>query len=146
MGGADWEKTKAKVRKLLDQFKGVVFWGADWDRADEMHYQIGLPPSDKRVAALAEALNNGYLGIYGDPAPAPTPTQKDTDMSLTPAQDDRLNRVLANTETILKKQAELLVQLGQPGGHPQGGGRTLYDLTAAVAEIEGVPNTRDTLG
>lgn len=138
--------TKAKVRELLKKFKGVVFWGADWNYADEMHFQIGLPPSDKRVAALAEELNNGYLGIYGDPAPAPAPTQKGTDMALTTAQDDRLTRVLANTETILKKQAEILVQFGQPGGHPQGGGRTLYDLTAAVAEIEGVPNTRDTLG
>lgn len=137
--------TKAKVRELLKKFQGVVFWGADWDYADEMHFQIGLPPSDKRVAALAQELNNGYLGIYGDPAPAPTPTQKGPDMSLTPAQDDRLNRVLANTETILQKQAEIMVQFGQPGGHPQGGGRTLYDLTAAVAEIEGVPNTRDTL-
>ena len=29
-------------------------------------------------------------------------------------------------------------------GWPQGGGRTLYDLTSAIAEVEGVPGTRDT--
>lgn len=40
---------------------------------------------------------------------------------------------------------EILRQLGMPGGHPQGGKRTLYDLTSAIAEIEGVPGTRDTL-
>lgn len=132
--------TKAKVRALLAKFDGVVFWGADWSRADEMHYQIGLPPSNAKVAALANKLNGGYLNIYG------TTEKDDTDMSLTTAQDERLNRVLANTETILKNQAAIMVQLGQPGGHPQGGGRTLYDLTAAVAEVEGVPNTFDKLG
>lgn len=130
---------KNKVRKLLEQFEGVVFWGADWSYPDEMHFQIGLPPQNHRVAALANKLNDGYLGIYGTPTPAPIPTPKDDDMSLTPAQDERLNRVLENTESIL-------YQLGQPGGHPQGGSRTLYDLTAAVAEVEGVPNTRDTMG
>ncbi|MBA4505835.1 N-acetylmuramoyl-L-alanine amidase, partial [Corynebacterium sanguinis] len=36
-------------------------------------------------------------------------------------------------------------ELGQFPGLPQSGGRTLYDLASAIAEIEGVPNTRDTL-
>ena len=39
-------------------------------------------------------------------------------------------------------------QLTGPGsaapGWPQGGNRTLYDLTAAIAEVEGVTGTRDT--
>ena len=51
---------------------------------------------------------------------------------------DQLNRM---EET----QKEILRQLGQPGGWEQGGSRTLYDLTAAVAEKQGVPNTKDTL-
>lgn len=58
------EATKSKVRSLLAKFNGVVFWGADWARADEMHYQIGLSPNDSRVRALAEKLNNGYLNAY----------------------------------------------------------------------------------
>lgn len=57
--------TKSKVRSLLAKFNGVIFWGADWARADEMHYQIGLGPNDSRVRALAEKLNNGYLNAYG---------------------------------------------------------------------------------
>lgn len=134
--------TMAKVRKLLGQFDGVVFWGANWSYPDEMHFQIGLPPSDPRVAALANKLNGGYLGIYGEPAPP----QEDESMALTPAQDDRLNKVLANSETLISQNKQILFQLGQPGGHPQGGSRTLYDLAAAVAEIEGVPNTYDTMG
>lgn len=66
--------TKAKVRALLKKFEGVVFWGADWSRADEMHYQIGLPPANPRVRALAEKLNNGYLAAYKT-TPAPTPVK-----------------------------------------------------------------------
>lgn len=33
----------AKVRKGLDAFNGVIYWGADWDRPDEMHYQPRIP-------------------------------------------------------------------------------------------------------
>lgn len=66
----------AKIREGLRLFEGSVFWGADWSRADEMHFQIGWREGDPRVHAFAEKLNNGHLGIYG-PAPAaenrPTP-------------------------------------------------------------------------
>ncbi|OLL21260.1 MULTISPECIES: M15 family metallopeptidase [unclassified Rhodococcus (in: high G+C Gram-positive bacteria)] len=54
-----------KIRRGLQLFEGTVFWGADWQRADEMHYQIGLPEGDPRVALFAQKLNAGYLGIYG---------------------------------------------------------------------------------
>lgn len=70
---------------------------------------------------------------------APAATTEEDDMALAPEDKKQLNRI---EDTL----AEVLRQLGQPGGWEQGGGRTLYDLTAAVAEIEGVPNTRDTLG
>ena len=65
--------TKSKVRSLLAKFNGVIFWGADWARADEMHYQIGLSPNDSRVKALAEKLNNGYLNAYPVTKPAEPP-------------------------------------------------------------------------
>lgn len=67
--------TISRVEALLRDFKGVVFWGRRWGKPDEMHFQIGLPPSNARVAALAAELNNGYLGAYGKPA-APTPPPK----------------------------------------------------------------------
>lgn len=133
--------TKAKVRALLDKFNGVVYWGAYWSYPDEMHFQIGLPPSNAKVAELANKLNGGYLNIYGTATTEP----ESTSMSLTAAQDQRLNEILENTKTIKNQNNEILKQLGQPGGWPQGGGRTVYDLISAVAEIEGVPNTRDTL-
>lgn len=70
----------ARIRQGLHLFEGAVYWGADWGRADEMHYQIGWPEGDRRVAAFAARLNVGHLSIYTDtgtapapPAPAPAP-------------------------------------------------------------------------
>lgn len=62
----------AKVRTGLRLFEGAIFWGADWSKPDEMHYQLGWPEGDRRVEAFANRLNNGHLGIYG-PAPLPAP-------------------------------------------------------------------------
>lgn len=132
---------KEKVRKLLNQFDGVVYWGANWNYPDEMHFQIGLPPSNPKVAALAKKLNEGYLNIYG----TQESPEKETEMGLTQAQDARLNRILELQEKNAQTLADIMVQLGQPGGHPQGGSRTLYDMTAAVAQAVNIPNTYDTL-
>lgn len=76
--------TIAKVNALLKDFEGVVFWGRNWGKPDEMHYQIGLPPNNPRVAALARKLNNGHLGAYGTstpPKPQPQPQPKGNPMS-----------------------------------------------------------------
>ncbi|SUE29597.1 Uncharacterised protein [Nocardia farcinica] len=56
----------AKVREGLRLFEGTVYWGADWSRADEMHYQIGFIEGDRRLDAFAKKLESGYLGIYGE--------------------------------------------------------------------------------
>lgn len=62
-----------KIREGLRLFEGSVFWGADWSRADEMHYQLGWKEGDPRVQAFADRLSNGHLGIYGPATPPPTP-------------------------------------------------------------------------
>lgn len=80
----------ARVEAEIRKFRGVLYWGRWWDRADEMHYQIGVGPGDPRVDQLARDLDAGYLGIFRPPAP-PTPP-KDDDM--TPEQD-RLLRYVA---------------------------------------------------
>ena len=67
---------KQRVFTLLEKFDGVIYWGAGWNKPDEMHYQIALPPANPRVKALADKLNNGYLGAYGT-TPAPTPPLKE---------------------------------------------------------------------
>ena len=64
---------KGRVRAGLALFEGSVFWGADWSRADEMHYQMAWREGDPRNEAFAAKLRDGYLGIY-KPAPStPTP-------------------------------------------------------------------------
>lgn len=69
-----------KVREGLELFQGTVFWGADWDRADEMHYQMAFLEFDSRNAAFAKKLREGYLGIWS-PGSSPAPGTGGTIMS-----------------------------------------------------------------
>lgn len=57
----------AKVRRGLALFEGIIFWGADWDRADEMHYQLnggtaaGDGASDKLADFVRRRIKDGRL-------------------------------------------------------------------------------------
>lgn len=119
--------TKAKVRALLAKFDGVIFWGADWNRADEMHYQIGVPPSSPKVRALAEKLNRGYLGAYKT-TPAPPPKE--------------VKPVARSKEDLALDQL-----VGHPwedwAGWPQLGGRSLVDAVAVIGEKLGIDGFKD---
>lgn len=59
---------------------------------------------------------------------------------------EQLNRIEQKCDLILDQLAGPRNKDGIQtyAGWPQGGGRSLYDLTAAIAEVEGVPNTKDT--
>lgn len=63
--------TQAKVRAGLKLFEGTVFWGRDWSRPDEMHYQMAFREGDPRNEAFARKLRDGYLGIWKAAPPAP---------------------------------------------------------------------------
>ena len=55
----------AAVRRGLKLFKGAIWWGQDWaSPKDPMHFQLNYPEGDERIAALADQLRDGYLGIY----------------------------------------------------------------------------------
>lgn len=119
--------TKNKVRSLLAKFNGVVFWGADWARADEMHFQIGLSPNDSRVKALAEKLNNGYLNAYPATNPAEPP----------------------KGQTVERSKEDLI--LDQLAGYPhedwtgweQLGGLTLVNAVATIGHKLGIDGFKD---
>lgn len=72
----------AKVREGLKLLRGFIFWGADWARVDEMHYQIGVPEFDpdgkpnRALAAFAGELENGLHGLLAA-APAAAPEYDD---------------------------------------------------------------------
>jgi hypothetical protein len=51
-----------ELRKLLDEFKGCIWWGGDWvDPIDEMHFQIGYPEGDQRLTDFAATLTPGLV-------------------------------------------------------------------------------------
>lgn len=109
--------TQAKVRKGLALFEGSVFWGRDWSRPDEMHYQMAWPEGDKRNDAFAAKLRAGYLGIYA-PAQPPAPVEKRF-------PDDWTDREL---------MIETLRQLRGPDlkGWPQLGNASLVDAVSRM--------------
>lgn len=75
-----------------------------------------------------------------NPTPSPKPPKESDDM--TPEQD----RILRENNTILKEirfQLTGSTEIGKFPGLPQSGGRSLYDLTSAIGEIEGVTGTKD---
>lgn len=105
----------AKVRKGLRAFEGLIFWGADWGRADEMHYQLnggtaaGTGAADRLAAFARRRIRDGRL-IEGD-----------TDM--TPQQAQQLK--------------EVWDQLRGPDGKgwPQLGNKTIVDKLAAQDKV-----------
>jgi hypothetical protein len=80
---------KARIRRGLELFEGTVFWGADWSRADEMHFQMNYPEGDRRNDAFAAKLRGGYLGLL-----APAPDEGDEDEM--PSADDIARAVWAH--------------------------------------------------
>jgi len=64
------------VKQGISLFEGTVFWGGFWDRVDQMHVQIALPPGNPRIKEFADKLRAGYLNLWaaGDPLDFPLPT------------------------------------------------------------------------
>ncbi len=47
----------AAIRRILADCGGVIYWGGDYSRtADEMHFEINVPPGDPRLTALASKM------------------------------------------------------------------------------------------
>ncbi|WP_280371183.1 M15 family metallopeptidase [Nocardia wallacei] len=38
-----------RIETLVDWYEGAVFWGRNWSKPDEMHFQIGLPEGHSRL-------------------------------------------------------------------------------------------------
>lgn len=47
----------AKISRLVDSYNGTVYWGRNWNRADEMHFQVGVPEGDNRLNAIVGRIN-----------------------------------------------------------------------------------------
>ena len=58
-----------ELRKLLDEFKGCIWWGGDWvDPIDEMHFQVGYPEGDQRLTDFADTLTPGLVPPTAPPS------------------------------------------------------------------------------
>lgn len=51
---------------VLNEFDGAIKWGREWNRADEMHFQLNWPEGDKRYDAV-------IAKVLGAPLPPPIP-------------------------------------------------------------------------
>lgn len=55
-----------RIEALVADYDGAVFWGRDWAKPDEMHFQMGWPEADPALDALVDRI------LY-PPAPGPDP-------------------------------------------------------------------------
>ncbi|ANA85726.1 lysin A, L-Ala-D-Glu peptidase domain [Gordonia phage Axym] len=74
----------AKVRRGLQLFEGIIFWGRDWGKPDEMHYQLnagtasGTGASDRLINFVQRRIRDGRLIGTGTPsAPVYSPATVD---------------------------------------------------------------------
>lgn len=55
--GTFTDEQVARIRALLDELAPVVAWGGDFDRPDEMHFEVVGTPEE--VAAVAARISAG---------------------------------------------------------------------------------------
>lgn len=61
----------SKTNSLLGLYNGAIYWGRNWSRADEMHFQLAWPEGDKRYdAVIAKILGQPIGGNPGTIPPA----------------------------------------------------------------------------
>ncbi|GII92219.1 hypothetical protein [Sinosporangium siamense] len=60
------------LRDILAECDGVVRWGGDFKVPKESHFQIDVPPGDKRLDALANRIS-GWNSTPGEGAGAVDP-------------------------------------------------------------------------
>ncbi|NKU94105.1 M15 family metallopeptidase [Prescottella equi] len=119
----------AKIREGLRLFEGSVFWGADWQRADEMHYQMAWKEGDQRNDVFAAKLRAGHLGIYTT-APTPTPKPGGPSMALPVDRDIRAQLTGSPNDN-------------EYPGFEFLGGRTTADALGAIGAALKIPGFRD---
>lgn len=72
---------KARISKLLDSYRvdgqPGVYWGDWWNKADQMHFQLGFKEGDKRNDILVARIQKGPV-VPPPSVPGSTPTWNPT--------------------------------------------------------------------
>ena len=117
-----WGANRAKVDKILNDFRGTIEFGGNWTSPrDEMHFELAFGPSHKGALDLANELYiDGLWGIFkpGQPAtPGPIvvpPNTDNGDLSLG-SSGEKVRILQAGMKTIFRSYAGQLVVDGQFG-------------------------------
>lgn len=51
----------ARINTLLNFYEGAVYWGRNWNRADEMHFQLNWPEGDARYNKIIAKIRGGEV-------------------------------------------------------------------------------------
>ncbi|QDF17115.1 endolysin [Gordonia phage William] len=124
----------AAIRRGLAEFEGIIFWGADWSRKDEMHFQLnaGTASGDGASQRLAEFVQrrivDGRLkGTVGKTAIDAARVNAFTQAFMTPIGSDTKD----NREQLCGAGSR---DAGEFDGWAQLGNRTFVDGLAAVLD------------
>lgn len=62
----------AKITALVDFYEGAIYWGRNWSRPDEMHFQLNWPEGDIRYARIIAKVQGSSVpvspGVPSDPS------------------------------------------------------------------------------
>lgn len=67
-----------KITTLVNSYGGAVYWGRNWSRPDEMHFQLNWPEGDSRYAAVIAKIRGGATL----PPSVPSTPSNDEDLGL----------------------------------------------------------------
>lgn len=54
-----------RINTLLAFYEGAVFWGRNWTKPDEMHFQMGWREGDPRLDRIVAKINGGSTPVTG---------------------------------------------------------------------------------
>ena len=115
-----WGANRAKVDKILVDFRGTIEFGGNWTSPrDEMHFELAYGPSNKVALDLANQLwLEGLWGIFKPgprPVPGPVVAVPTSDMLRIGSHGERVRKLQAGMKAVFRSYAGHIVVDGQFG-------------------------------
>lgn len=132
----------AKINALLAFYEGAVFWGRNWNRADEMHFQLNWPEGDPRYARIIDKIRGS--GTPSTPSVPSTP-ENDGDLQLG-SSGQAVRQLQAGLRRVFESYAGDLVVDGDFGPATDAAVRQFQDRTEGLT-VDGIvgPATKKAL-